>query len=57
MLSFEPLHGFVDKMVFEIVEGQPGRGVCRPSGGWGGWSLLLFPRNSALTYITLSLVK
>ena len=29
MLSFEPLLGFVDKMVFEIVEGQPGRGVHR----------------------------
>ena len=30
MLSFEPLHGFVDKMVFEIVEGQSGRGVRGP---------------------------
>ena len=27
MLSFEPLPGFVGKMVFEIVEGHPGRGV------------------------------
>ena len=29
MLSFEPLHGFVGKVVFEIVEGHPGPGVPR----------------------------